>query len=233
MSHIPMILTIICTLLVSKSYLWHRPGSHTLMTTNPNLSDLSPCLTLRAPHTQPPIPCKEDFGLSSSLYTFTSLLCGHLAHCPGPTFDSCCLASTWPSWSQRELLQLSQALSNLVLPFPSLLEVHILPGPPVPALAWHLLLVSLYCCLSLRLLPKGDLKKSRLLFSAENLHWYLIVPEMSLKLLTVHISHSKARPLPQQYPFPLLWPWPLHCFTGRGSLLKGCQVTVLLWSGLI
>lgn len=84
---------------------------------------------------------------------------GHLVHCSGPTFDSCCLSSAWPSWSQHELFQLSRALSNLVLPFPSLLQVHILPGPPVPALAWHLLLVSRYCCLSLRLLPKGDLKK--------------------------------------------------------------------------
>lgn len=226
MSQIPMILTIICMLVVFKSYLWHRLGSQTLMTTNPNLSDLSPCSPYECLTLSSPTPGKKISGLFSSLHTFTSLVWGHLAHCPGPTLDSCCLSPTWPSWSQRQLLWLSRALSNLVLPFPSLLQVYPHPAWATCTSSCLALASSLSVLLSvLETFAKGRFKESRLLFSAENFHWYLIAPEMSLKLPTVHISHSKARPLPQHIPSPCSGPWPLCWFT---MTVQSDTVTVLL-----
>lgn len=231
MSHVPMILTIICMLVVLKSYLWHRLGSQTLITTNPNLTDLSPCFPYECLTLRPPPAGKKISGLFSSLHTFTLLVWGHLTHCPGPTLDSRRLSSTWPSWSQRQLLRLSRALDNLVLPFPSLLQVYPHPARATCTSSCLALASSLSALLSvLETFAKGRFKKSRLLFSAENFHWYLIAPEMGLKLLTVHMSHSKARSLPQHIPSPCSGPWPLCWFT---MTVQSDTVTVLLWSGLV
>lgn len=184
------------------------------------------------PHTQFPHPLERRFLAFSLVYI--PLLCWCEAILPIVQDPLWTPAVSHPP----DLVGLSVSCSGflghwIIWFFPSppyCKSIHILPGPPAPALAWHLLLDSRYCCLSLRLLPKGDLKKSRLLFSAENFHWYLIAPEMSLKFLTVHMSHPKARPLPQHIPSPCSGPWPLCWFT---RTVQSDTVTVLLWSGLV
>lgn len=124
------------------------------------LARFIPLFTLRVPHTQLPHPLERRFLAFSLVYIPLLFWCQAIL----PVVQD-------PLWTPAvshppDLVGLSVSCSGflghcLIWFFPSppyCKSIHILPGPPAPALAWHLLLVSRYCCLSLRLLPKGDLK---------------------------------------------------------------------------
>lgn len=169
MLHIPTTLTIICTSIVSQSYLWHRPGPQTLMTINPNLSDLSPCLPDRCLKLSTPSSLQRFLVFSRSTYLDFASDEAILPIVWDALLTSCRFSS---SWSQCELLQLFQDLSNLVLPHP-LLSASWHPTWAT-CTASHLAPASSFCTIVCPwdFCQRDIKKKSRLAFSTETFYWY-------------------------------------------------------------
>lgn len=159
--------------MVSKSYLQHQPGPQAPTTTNPNLVDLSPCLSHRCLKLSPSPSCTDFWSSPWSL---------HFCFPGGDAIWPVSGAHLWlwavshlPALVSLRLSCFSFLRLCLIWFFPpvaiSLLSISIHPTwPSALPLACYLLLVSLYYCRYLRLLPKRYLK-DQLTFSIENFYW--------------------------------------------------------------